>query len=197
MAMTAKPMPSKARLFLVGGSVLLAAAYLLPRVMAVPDTLRGLLYGLAVGGLLAGLLLSLLPEPCDTDRPALRRRYLREFLPPMLAYVVAVMASVLLLKRVDEPALRALVALLPVPPVALAMRAIMRHIRDADELQRRIELEAVSIATALVSLLYLAGGFLQIARVIDIPSGQAMLWVFPLVCLVYGLVKIAVGRQYR
>ena len=194
--MTAKPMPSKARLFLIGGGVLLAAAYLLPRVMAVPDMLRGLLYGLAAGALLAGLLLSFLPEPCDTDRPALRRRYLREFLPPMLAYVVAVMVSVLLLKRVDEPALRALVALLPVPPVALAMRAIMRHIRDADELQRRIELEAVSIATALVSLLYLAGGFLQIAKVIDIPSGQAMIWVFPLVCLAYGIAKAAVSRRY-
>ena len=72
-----------------------------------------------------------------------------------------------------------------------------RHIRDSDELQRRIELEAVSVATALVSMLYFAGGLLQMAKVIDIPSGQAMFWVFPMICLVYGLAKAFVAGRYR
>jgi hypothetical protein len=53
------------------------------------------------------------------------------------------------------------------------------------------------MATALVSLLYLAGGFLQLAKVIDVPAGVAMIWMFPLVCLVYGLAKIAVVRRFR
>ena len=128
--------------------------------------------------------------------PALRRRYLREFMPAMAGYVVTLFASVWLLKHVDEPGLRALVALLPVPAIAMAMRAIVRYIRDADELQRRIELEAVSIATAFVSLGYLAAGFLQSAKVVDIPASAAMIWVFPLVCLVYGLAKVAVSRRY-
>ncbi len=134
---------------------------------------------------------------CEGDTPALRRRYLQEFVPPMVGYVLAIFASVWLLKRVDEPSLRAMIALLPVPAIALAMRAIVRRIRDTDELQRRIELEAVSIATALVSLLYLAAGFLQQAKVIDVPAGDAMIWVFPLVCLTYGLAKVAVLRHYR
>ena len=95
------------------------------------------------------------------------------------------------------PALRALVALLPVPAIALAMRAIVRHISDTGEMQRRIELEAVSIATALVSLLYMAGGFLQLAKVIDVPSGVAMIWVFPLLCVAYGLIKAVVARRFR
>ena len=55
----------------------------------------------------------------------------------------------------------------------------------------------MSIATALVSMLYLAAGFLQAAKVVDIPSSAAMIWVFPLVCLVYGLAKIIVARRYR
>jgi hypothetical protein len=137
-----------------------------------------------------------MPEPCDSATPALRRRYLREFLPPMAAYVVLVFLSVWLLKRIDAPALRALVALLPLPPIAFALRAIMRYIRDADELQRRIELEAVSISTAFVSFAYLTGGFLQAARVIDVRATDAMLWVFPLTCLAYGVVKIVVSRRY-
>ena len=134
---------------------------------------------------------------CDSSTPGLRRRYLREFVPAMVAYVVLLIASILLLKRVEDHALRAVVALLPVAPIALTLRAIVRYIRDADELQRQIELEAVSLATALVSLLYMAGGFLQLARVIDIPSGVAMIWVFPLLCATYGLLKAVVARRFR
>jgi 1,4-dihydroxy-2-naphthoate octaprenyltransferase len=114
----------------------------------------------------------------------------------MVAYVVATLLSVWWLRSIDATWLRAIVALLPVPAVALAMRAIMRYIRDADELQRRIELEAVSFATALVSLVYLAAGFLQTAKVIDIPSSVAMIWVFPLICLSYGLAKLAIARRF-
>ena len=97
----------------------------------------------------------------------------------------------------EAPALRALVALAPLPPIAAALRAIVRYIRDADEMQQRIELEAVCVATALVSLLYMAGGFLQAAKVIDVPAAAAMIWMFPLVCFTYGLAKVVVARRYR
>jgi hypothetical protein len=163
---------------------------------ALPDFLRGVLYGLAIGCLVGAILRARMPEPCDTATPALRRRYMREFIPPMAAYLVLVIASMWLLHQVQAPLLRALIALLPVPPIALAMRAIMRYIRDTDELQRRIELEALSISTALVSLGYLTAGFLQKARVIDVPSSVAMIWVFPLVCLSYGIAKVVIGRRY-
>jgi hypothetical protein len=161
------------------------------------QTWVGMLAGLGTGGLFAAAMLWWSPEACDTGTPALRRRYLREFLPAMAGYVVLLFGSLLLLKRVDEPVLRALLALLPVAPIALVMRAIIRYIRDADELQRRIELEAVSISTALVSLLYMSGGFLQAARVIDVPASAAMIWVFPLVCLCYGVAKAIVSRRFQ
>jgi lipopolysaccharide export LptBFGC system permease protein LptF len=126
-----------------------------------------------------------------------RRRYLRQMVPAMMGYVAAVFVSIWLLGRVEAPALRALIALLPVPGIALAMRAIVLRIRDADELQRRIELEAVSIAAAFVSLGYLAAGFLQRAKVIDVPSSVAMIWVFPLACFSFGIAKILLSRRYR
>ncbi|HZV23976.1 MAG TPA: hypothetical protein VFF93_09445 [Luteimonas sp.] len=187
-----------ARHYAVSGGLLLAAAiacqHLAP---GLPDFLTGVLYGLAIGLLFAAVVRAFRPEGCDDVSPAVRRRYLREFLPAMVGYVAAVFLSVWLLKRVDAPALRALIALLPVPAIALAMRAIVRRIRDADELQRRIEVEAVSIAAAFVSLGYLAAGFLQRAKVIDVPSSAAMIWVFPLVCLSFGVAKLVLGRRYR
>ncbi|MCJ0826304.1 hypothetical protein MQC88_10140 [Luteimonas sp. 50] len=182
---------------LTAAVLLLVGAVLLPHLVAVPPMARGILLGLGGGLLFAAFLRWRLPDGCDSSTLAVRRRYLRDFVPAMGGYIVLLFASMWLLKRVDEPALRALVALLPVPPIALMLRAIVRFIRDADELQRQIELEAVSLATALVSLLYMAGGFLQLARVIDVPAGVAMIWMFPLVCLVYGLAKIAVVRRFR
>jgi len=183
-------------LFALAG-LLLLAALVLPGLMTLSDTVQGVLYGLTFGALLAALLRWRLPAAYEVASPALHRRYLREFLPPMLAYVVVLFLSLWLLKRIDGPwGARAVVALLPALPIALGLRAIVRYIRDTDEMQRRIELEAVSIAAACTAMLYMSAGFLQLARVIDIPAGVAMIWVFPLICLSYGLAKVVVSRRY-
>ncbi|MBO9718017.1 MAG: hypothetical protein J7507_14760 [Pseudoxanthomonas sp.] len=185
---------------------LLAAAVLagcaaagLPRLF--PGQLPGwpsqLLTVLGLALAFAALLRWQLPEGCDTAPTGLRRRYTRELMLAMGGYVVVLFASITLLRHIDAPALRALVALLPVPPIALALRAMVRYIRDIDEMQQRIELEAVSMATAFVSLVYMSGGFLQAAHVIDVPSAAALIWLFPLVCFTYGLAKVVVSRRYR
>lgn len=176
-------------------AVVAGAHLLLPG--RVPDFVLGLLAGIGVPMVLIGLLRRHLPDPEDTSTPALRRRYMREFLPAMAGYTVTILGSVWLLKtHVADPSLRGLVALAPVPFVALAMRAMVRYIRDADEMQRRIEVEAVSLATAIVSLGYFAAGLLQAAKVIDVPASAAMIWVFPMVCIVYGVAKAVVARRY-
>lgn len=159
--------------------------------------IAGIFAGLAVGLLFAALLRWQLPDACDSAPPQLRKRYSREMMVAMGGYAVLLFTSIWLLKHVDSTGLRAVIALLPVPPIALMLRAMIRYIRDADELQQRIELQAVSFATAFVSLLYLSGGLLQTARVLDVPAGAAMIWVLPLVCLGYGLAKIVVARRYR
>lgn len=183
-------------LFALAG-LLLLAALVLPQVVTLSDTLQGVLYGLAFGALLAALLGWRLPDATEVANIALHRRYLREFLPPMVAYVVVLFVSLWLLNRIDGPwGLRAVIALLPAFPIALGLRAIVRYIRDADEMQRRIELEAVSIATACIAMVYMSAGFLQLAKVIDIRAGVAMIWVFPLICLGYGLAKVVVSRRY-
>lgn len=137
------------------------------------------------------------PAACESSPPTLRRRYVRELAVTMAAYAVLLVLSMTLLKRVDAPALRALLALVPVVPVALAVAAMVRYFRGVDELQQRIELEAVSLGGALLALLYLAGGLLQAARVIDLPADQVMIWVFPLMCATYGVAKLRIAMRYR
>ena len=181
------------------GAVLLPGGVLLQQLLAALVNARaaGVLAGIGLGRVFAGVLRRLMPAGCDAATPTLRRRYTREVVVAMLGYVVLLCLSMYLLRGAEGAWLRALIALLPVPPIVLVLRAMVRYIRDVDEMQQRIELEAVSAATAFVSLVYLTGGFLQSAKVIDVPSNVAMIWVFPLVCLSYGLAKAVVARRYH
>ncbi|RRN78696.1 hypothetical protein EIM50_12680 [Pseudoxanthomonas sp. SGD-10] len=186
--------------WLLGGIVAialgLAAKPLLPERIA--DIASVMLVSIGVGSLASGLIRWRLPALCEATPADLRRRYTREILLAMAAYMVMVVATVSVLRDGGpEGPLRALVALLPVPPIAFVLRAMVRYIRDADEMQQRIELEAVSIATALVALLYMSGGFLQAAKVIDLPAAAVMIWVFPLLCATYGVAKFLVMRRYQ
>mgnify|MGYP001218964830 CR=1 FL=1 len=135
-------------------------------------------------------------EMHDGTTQAHARRYYREFAPPMAAYVVVMMSWTRLLASVDATWLRVLIALLPAVLVALVIRAVARYVRDADEMQRRLELESIAIAAGLVGGVYMSLGFLQSAKLIALGAEAAMLWVFPLLCMLYGLVKLVIVRRY-
>lgn len=158
--------------------------------------------GIGAGYLLCALGMLLVPrwwrQHCDDmyAQPA-GRRYIRALWPALIGYSLALFLSLWLLRRgIDPLPLRALVAVLPVLPLALMMRAALRYLREIDELQRRIETEAIGIASLLVSLLFFAGGLLQKAQVFDVDAGAAMIWVFPLLCAIYGIAKMILTRRY-
>ena len=170
--------------------------------LAWPDRLVGMWAGIGAGYLLGALLFLLVPrwwrQHCDDmyAQPA-GQRYLRALWPALIGYSLALFLSLWLLRRgIDPLPLRALVAVLPVLPLALMMRAALRYLREIDELQRRIETEAIGIASLLVALLYFAGGLLQKAKVVDLDAGMAMIWVFPLLCAAYGIAKMILTRRY-
>ena len=118
--------------------------------------------------------------------------------PILIGYSLILFFSGWMIKRGVEPIpLRALVALLPVVPLAFLLRIGLRYLRETDELQRRIEIEAIGISALLVSLLYFAGGLLQQAKVISLDAGAVMIWVFPLLMLFYGIAKFFAVRRYR
>lgn len=136
----------------------------------------------------------------EASDPIVRRlavRHRNEFFPPMLAYVGVMLCWRHLLDAAGPGWPRVLVALAPAALVALVIRAMLRHARDSDELRRRIALESVAIAAALVGGAYMTAGFLQSAGVIALPADTAMLWVFPALCIAYAVVKLFRGWSYR
>lgn len=158
--------------------------------------------GIGAGYLLGALLFLVMPrwwrEHCDDTyaQPA-GKRYIRAIWPIMIGYSLLMFASVWWIKQgIASLPLRALVAVLPVLPLMLFLHAALRYLREIDELQRRIETEAIVAASLLVSVLYFAGGLLQKAKVIEIGSATAMIWVFPMLMLFYGIAKFVFTRRY-
>ena len=186
-----------ARLPLRAVALILLAAAVALRLLAptAPEWASVLILLSAVG--IGVVSLSRRATACDGAPAALQRRYTRDVLIGMGAYTVLLFVSLLLLRNVEAPVLRALIALMPVAPIALVLRAMVHFVRGVDELQQRIEFEAVCIAAALVAFAYMTAGFLQAARVIDVPASAAMLWVFPLLCGTYGIAKAVIARRYR
>ncbi|MFT4179879.1 MAG: hypothetical protein QM612_10545 [Thermomonas sp.] len=170
--------------------------------LAWPDYAVGAWVGIGGGYLIAALLMLVLPrwwrQHCDEMfATQASRRYQRAVWPAMIVYSLLLFASMWWIKRGIEPvALRALVAVAPVLPLLFFLRAALRYLREIDELQRRIETEAIGIASLLVSMLYFAGGLLQQAKVIDVHAGNMMIMVFPLLCGIYGIAKMVLTRRY-
>ena len=187
----------KALLFLGLGVVFLAMAFLAHAAdLPISDQYLGILAGFGVGAVFSSVLLWFMPGASVGMPKSLVRRYFRDLIPAMAGYIGVMLVWKKLLGWVDLPALRVLVALLPALLIVWIMRAFVRYVGAADELQRRIELESGAVAGLVVSAVYMAAGFLQTADLIDVPSKVAMLWVFPMLCFSYGVCKVFVARRY-
>lgn len=189
-------MHPRSELYGIASLFVLLATVVAEQLLPVPAAVVGLTTGLGLALAVYSIVLWRREQAQDPSTRDLSRRYLREFMPAMLAYVVAVALSVWLLGRAEETWLRALIALLPVAPIAIGLRATARYIRGLDEMQRRIELEAVALASLCVSMVYMTGGLLQSARVTDINAAAAMLWVLPSLTVAYAVAKRLVARHY-
>lgn len=127
-------------------------------------------------------------------------RYLRQCFMTSLAYVATTWLAVWLLKHplADAgPALRTLVALLPVIPIVVVVRLVVRMVLAGDELQQRIDLEAIAIAALAVSLGTLTLSLLMMAGVFHVTGRQALLWVFLALWIAYVVARTWAARRYR
>ena len=98
-------------------------------------------------------------------------------------------------KTASSLPLRALFALLPTVPVIGVIAVMLHHVMCSDELGQRIHTNALGIATAIVCIASLIGGFLAAAHVLAL-GGDILLWVFPLVCVSYAASRWLLARRY-
>lgn len=80
------------------------------------------------------------------------------------AWMATYLGARLMLENPDLPAwLRVAAAMTPTPVAAIALLAIIRGARQLDELERRIQIEALATAFVLAVLLLMTLGLMELA----------------------------------
>ncbi len=120
------------------------------------------------------------------------RAYVIEFGGAMAAYVVVIFA-ITVLNAHPQAAWRPFVALTPVIPAIFVVVAFVRFLRRMDELQRRIQLEALGLSFAVSGILTFAYGFLELTGFPQV----SLIWIFPGMIMLWGLGLVVATRRYQ
>ena len=110
-----------------------------------------------------------------------------------MVYAGVLFSAILLIKGHPDAWWRFPIAVAPVVPVSFGITAVMRRMRAMDELQQRIQLEALAFSFMVTAVLTMTYGFLQI---VGFPSLN-WTWVFPLMVGLWGIGQWVAGRRYR
>lgn len=122
------------------------------------------------------------------------KRYNREFLLAMLAYVIVVIVSVALINISPAGAWwRIPLALTPVIPAIFGMIAYIRFVSRIDELQRRIQFEGLAFGFGAAGILTFSYGFLENVGFPHI----SLLWIFPFMIALWGIGVAIASRRYQ
>lgn len=119
--------------------------------------------------------------------------YVREFGAAMLGYVVVLVVSISLIQSLPGSPWRVPMALAPVVPLSLALWAFVRFYQRLDELQRRIQLDALACSFGGTILVTISYGFLQN---VGLPA-LSWVWVAPLMIALWGVGAALAHRRYR
>ncbi|MEO1039225.1 MAG: hypothetical protein AAFX09_06735 [Pseudomonadota bacterium] len=123
------------------------------------------------------------------------KRYTRWFLFWMVVYSVAVLGSSSINDRFDlaDP-VRLALALIPVAPALFALREFVIFLRSLDEVQSRIQSEAILIAAGMVGFTSFAWGFAELWM--DWPR-LPVIMILPALIAAWGLALPLVSRRYK
>lgn len=121
-------------------------------------------------------------------------RYLVVLWASLAVYAGALVISLKLLQSgVTDPALQIAIALLPVLGVGMAVFAIVGQIQRLDEMQRRVQLEALALAFVGTAVFTLTYGFLENVGFSKLPTFA----IWPIMASLW-LVGTLIGRlRYR
>ncbi|SRR5579883_104228 len=124
------------------------------------------------------------------------KRYNAQVLLIMAAYALLVYFEWPHVKTVADPGFKIVLALVPALPVVGVIVLMGARVLRSDELQQRLHLIALGVATGLVAALSVFLSFLCAAHVLTLAAEDVLFWIFPALCFVYGLTRLALSRRY-
>lgn len=126
------------------------------------------------------------------ERKAALHRYRSRFIGAMAVYAMLIVLMVRLMKQVDPLWAKAILVLVPMVPITVALNEMLRFFASLDELERRVQFEAVTAAAILTCMLTFAWGLLELAGLPRLP----VVMVLPLFCGIYGPAVWWATRKY-
>lgn len=122
------------------------------------------------------------------------RRYVRELILAMVAYVIVLIASLTALRNYEFPRFwQVVISLSPAVPVVFVILAMLRLLMDSDELQQRVQLLSTSFSAALTGLITFSYGFLEN---VGFPKFPTFL-VFPMLIAFWGISLSYFNKRYQ
>ncbi len=121
------------------------------------------------------------------------QQYIRNALLAAVAHIILALISITLLKQTSATALRYLIAILPMLPLIFAFRSFLHQLANMDELQQRIQLQAIGFAAGATGMITLTYAYLENAGLPQL----SMIWIFPLICLLWAGASWAMTRRYQ
>ncbi|HEY3646297.1 MAG TPA: hypothetical protein VGM16_13235 [Gammaproteobacteria bacterium] len=122
------------------------------------------------------------------------RRYQTQMVVASVTYIALIAGTMDTLRAKPPMTERVLLALLPALPIAWMVWAVIRYLNSADELQRRVHIEALALAAGITAFLSLTYGFLE--DMAGFP--RAPLWtVFLVIDLVWVASGFVLWRRYK
>jgi hypothetical protein len=101
------------------------------------------------------------PPPAPIQSTWVTYRFPIEIGLALLAYMMLVIGSVTVLRANPDASWRYLMAVVPVAPAAMVIYLVVRRIARLDELQKRIQIEALGFSLGATALITFAYGFLE------------------------------------
>lgn len=120
------------------------------------------------------------------------KTYMLQFGGSMVLYTAVLFLSVWLLRTLGESPWRLPAALLPMIPIGLGLAAFLRFFRVMDEMQKRIQLDALAFAFITTGLLTFSYGLLQNAGLPQV----SFIAVFPMMIALWGVGSVIASRRY-
>lgn len=124
------------------------------------------------------------------------RRYLKRFIPTMVAYIVLVFGASFVFDQLDlaGPVAWAL-AIAPAIPILGVIAVMGLYLKEeTDEFQRNILVESMLWGFGLTMAVTSVWGFAEIyVHALPLPA----FWVFPMFCMGMGLSQHFIRRRYR
>lgn len=121
------------------------------------------------------------------------RRYFVELGVAIGVYAVVLLGAVSFLNAYPDSPWRVPLALAPMVPAVFALIAIMRQFDRMDELQRRIQFEALAFAFGGTALLTFGYGFLQLTGFPQV----SWFFVWPIMAVLWMTGKARADRRYK